>query len=108
MNIKVQFVCLQCCVPPDFVVQMNNFFSLVIFSVVIHKRRRKKLIGKTIKYKLDSSSIMQFSFFYSKDIGNFLWKTIDLVENLEMTQTAGGGGSCSLGHYHAMRTKIDM
>ena len=50
---------------------------------------------------------MQFVFFYSKDIENFLWKTIDLVENLEMTQTSGGGGSCSLGHYDAMRMKID-
>ena len=25
-----------------------------------------------------------------------------------MTQIAGGGGSCSLRHYDAMRTKIDM
>ena len=35
---------------------MNNFFSLVLFSAVIDKRREEKLISKTIKYKLDSSS----------------------------------------------------
>ena len=52
MNNQVQFVCLQCCGPPDFVVQINNFFSLVLFSAAIHKRRGKKLISKTIKYKL--------------------------------------------------------
>ena len=55
-------------VPPDFLIQINNFFSLVLFSVLIHKRRGKKLISKTIKYKLDSSSKMQFAFFYPKDI----------------------------------------
>ena len=73
MNNQVEFVCLWCCVPPDFVVQINNFFSLVVFFLVIHKRRGKNLISKAIKYKLDSSSKM----------------TIDLVENLEITQ--GGG-----------------
>ena len=51
---------------------------------------------------------MQFAFLYPKDIYFFFWKTIDSVENLEMTQIAGGGGSCSLRHYDAMRTKIDM
>ena len=35
---------------------------------------------------------MQFVFFYPKDIQNVFWKTIDFVENLEMTQIAGGGG----------------
>ena len=70
MNNQVQFVCLWCCVPPDFVVQINNFLSLVLFSAVIHQRRGKKLINKTIKYKLDSSSKMQFAFFYPKDIQN--------------------------------------
>ena len=35
---------------------VNNFFSLVLFSAVIHKRKWKKPISKTIKYKLDSSS----------------------------------------------------
>ena len=52
------------CVSPDFVVQINNFFSLVLFPVVIYKRRGKKLISKTVKYKLDSSSKMKFAFFY--------------------------------------------
>ena len=46
-------VCLWCCVPPDFVVQINNFFSLVLFSSVIHKIRGKKLIRIYIKYKLN-------------------------------------------------------
>ena len=86
-NNQVQFVCLWCCVPPDFVVQINDFFSLVLFSPIIHKIRGKKLISKTIKYKLDSSSKMQFAFFYPKDIQNFFWKLINFAENLEMTQT---------------------
>ena len=56
---------------------------------------------------------MQFAFFYPKDIQNFSWKTLDFVKNLEMTQIAGGwwgggGESCSLRHYDAMRTKIDI
>ena len=34
---------------------------------------------------------MQFAFFYRKDIENFFWKTIDFVENLGITQIAGGG-----------------
>ena len=92
MNNHVQFVCLWCCVPLDFVVQINNFFSLVLFSAVIHKRRGKKLISKTIKYKLYSSSKMQFAFFYPKDIHKVFWKTISFVENLEMVQIAGGRG----------------
>ena len=84
------------CVPLDFVVLINNFFSLVLFPAVIHKRG-KKLISKTVKYKLDSSSKMQFVFFYPKDIHTFFWKTIDFVKNREMTH----GGSCSLRHYDA-------
>ena len=51
------YVC-SVCVPPDFVVQINNFFSLVLFSTTIHEWRGKKLISKTIEYKLDSSSKM--------------------------------------------------
>ena len=105
---QVQFVCLWCCVPPDFVVQINNFFSLALFSAVIHKRRGKKLISETVKHKFDSSSKMQFAFFYPKDIQKVFWKTIDFVENMEMTQIAGDGGSCSLHHYDALHTKIDM
>ena len=107
-NNQVQFACLWCCVPPDFVAQINNFFNLVLFSTAIHKRRGNKLISKTIKYKLDSSSKKQFVFLYPKYIQKVFWKTIDFVKNLEMTQTAEGGGSCSLRHYFAMHTKIDM
>ena len=93
MNNQVQFVCLWCCVPPDFVVSINNFFSLVLISAVIHKGiRGKELISKTIKYKLDSSSKMQFVFFYPKDIKNRFSKTIDFVKNLEIMQIAGGRG----------------
>ena len=52
---------------------------------------------------------MQFTSFYPKDIQNFFCKTIEFVENLETTLIAGcGGGSCSLHHYGAMHTKIDM
>ena len=102
MNNQAQFLC---------------FFSLVLSSAVIHKIRGKKLISKAIKYKLDSSSKMQFAFLYPKDSQNIFWKTIDFVENLEVTQIAGGkeggggrrgGGSCSLRYYYPIRTKIDM
>ena len=65
---------------PDYVFQVNNFFSLVLFSAVIHKTRGKKLISKTIKYRLGSSSKVQFAFFF-----------IDFVKNLEMAQIVGGG-----------------
>ena len=93
----MRFVCLWCCFPPEIVVQKNNFFSLVLLSALIHKRTRNKLI-RTIKYKIDSSSKMQFTFFILKTFKNLLpskLKTIDFVENLEMTQVygdAGGGG----------------
>ena len=91
MNNEAQLVCFWCCAPPGFVVQINNFSSLVLFSAVIHKRRRKKLISKTIKYKLGSSSKMHFAFFYPKNIEISLWKIIDFVENLEMTNSRGRG-----------------
>ena len=71
MNNEVRFVCLWYRVPPDFVVQINDFFSLVLFSAVIYKRRRKKLISKRIKYKLDSSSKMKFVFFILKTFKNY-------------------------------------
>ena len=74
MSNYVQFVCLWRCAPSDSVVHINNFFSLVLFSAVIHKRRGKKLNCKTIKYKLDSSSKMQFVFCYPKDIQIFFGK----------------------------------
>ena len=91
INNQVHFVCLRCFIPPDVVVEINNFSSLVLFSAVIHKRRRKKLISKTIKYKLGSSSKMHFAFFYPKNIEISLWKIIDFVENLEMTNSRGRG-----------------
>ena len=109
MNNQVQFVCLWCCVPPDFVAQINNSFSLIQFSVVSHKRRGKKLTSKTIKYKLSSSSKMQFACFYSKNIQKFFRKTIEFVKNLEMTQIAGGGVVghwCSLSHYDTCVRKL--
>ena len=77
---SMQFLCIWFCVPPDFVVQINEFFNMVLFSVVIHKRRGKKLISKTIKYKLDGSSKMQIVFFYPKDIQNFFWKLSVLLK----------------------------
>ena len=90
---------------PGFVVQINKFFSFVTVSAVIHKIRGKKLISKTIKYKFSSSSKTQFTYFHSKNIQKVFWKSIDFVENLEI---AGGRGSCSLRHYDAVRTTINM
>ena len=83
---QVQFVCLWGCAPSDFVFQINNFVSLVLFSAVIHWKGKKRLISKTIKYKLDSSSKMQFSsWFYPilKTIKNF-------VENYPLGEERGG------------------
>ena len=62
---------------------------------------------------------MQFTFFILKTFKNLLpskLKTIDFVENLEMTQVygdgggggGGGGGSFTLYNYDAMHTKTDM
>ena len=34
-NNPVKFVCLWYCVPPDILVQINNFFNLVLFSAVV-------------------------------------------------------------------------
>ena len=48
------------------------------------------MISKTTKHKLENSSKMQFAFFYPKITENIFQKTIDFVENLEMTQRAGG------------------
>ena len=41
-----------------FAIYMTVPLRLVLYSAVIHKRRRKKLISKTLKYDLDSSSKM--------------------------------------------------
>ena len=45
---------------------------------------------------------MQFTFFYPKDIQTFFLKTIDFVENLEITQTAMGGGGGGRGGGHVL------
>ena len=74
MNNQVQFECLWCRVAPDFVVQINNFFSLVLFSAVIDKRRGQKLISKTVINILDSSSRVHFASFYPEDIQIFFLK----------------------------------
>ena len=97
---QVQLVCLRCCVTPDFVVEINIFLSLALFSAVIHKRRGKKMVRKTIKYKLDSSSKLQFVFLSPEDIQKVFWKTISFVKNLKMTQIAVGG----LMFFASMRT----
>ena len=72
---------------------MNKFFSLVLFSAVIHTRRGMKLMSKVIKYKLDSSSRMQFAFLYPKDIKKKkkIWETIDFIKNMKVAQTGGVG-----------------
>ena len=46
---------------------------------------------------------MTFETFFLKNLENF-------SENLEMTDIVGGGGggSCYVSHYEALRTKIDM
>ena len=65
---------------------------MVLFFAVIHKIREKKLFSKTIKYKLDCSSKMQFAFFYPKKIQKSFWENYQFVENQEMKQIAWGGG----------------
>ena len=52
----------------------------------------EKQISKTTRCKLDSSLKMHVAFFYPKDIQKIFLETFDLVENLEMTQIAGGAG----------------
>ena len=105
MNNLVQFVCLWCCVLPDFVVQINILQLGSIFRL-IHKRRGKKLISKTIKYKFDSSSI----FFILKTFKNFFRKTITFAKNLKLMQIARGWGVgvCPLHQYDAMHLEIKM
>ena len=98
------FVCLfVCCVPPNSVVQINNF-RLILFSAEIRKRRGKKLVSKTIKYKLGSSSKMPFAIFPRKTFIYLfiylfiIYLFIYLFENnwfcrkSGMTHMAGGGG----------------
>ena len=92
---KNRFYVLWCCVPPVLVVQINNFFSLLLFSAVNHKRGGMKLISKRIKYKLDSSSRMYFAFFYPKDIQNIFGKLSVFSKiwkwNKQLEEVKGGG-----------------
>ena len=76
-----------------FVVQTSNFFSLVLYSAVIYKRRRKKLISKTIKCNLYSLSKMQFSFFHPKNI--FLENYWFYKNSGNDANSRGWEGSCS-------------
>ena len=92
MNNRVQFVYFWCCVPPDFEVQMNNFFSFVLFSSVIHKRRGNKLISKTIEFKLDISSSIKFAFFfYAKGIQKSFGKLSILSKIWKWLKSKGRG-----------------
>ena len=104
----MQFVCLLSCLRPCFVVQINNIFRLVLFAAITNKRRGERQISKTIKYKLDSSSKMQFVFFYPKNIQKYF------LENYQFYRKCGndaksrgvGGGVMFLSYYDALRTKI--
>ena len=90
MNIQMQCCCcffrcffLWCCILPDFVAQINNFFSLVLFSAVILKRRGKKLICRTIKYKL----VLQrcnLCFFILKTFNQFCRKYLKMTQVAEI------------------------
>ena len=106
----MQFLRLCCCVPHDFLVQINNFFGLVLFSAAIYKRTGKKLISKTIKYKLDSSLKTQFVFFYYKDIQNFFFGKLSILPKIWkwLKLQRVGWGSYSLCHDDAIHTKIIM
>ena len=99
MNNDVHFVFLLSCFPLDFLTQINNFFILVLFRAVIRtqtrthththththahtQKARKKLISKTIKNILDSSSKMQFvlkifNFFYFLENYQFCQKSVN-------------------------------
>ena len=85
-----------------------RFVVLVLFSAVIHKRRGKKLISKTIKCKLDSSPKMQFAFFDPNDIQELFGNLSILSKIWKLRKQQGVGRSCSLRHYDAVRTKIDI
>ena len=97
-----------CCVPLGFVVPIDNFFSLVQFSSVIHKRRGIKLISKTVKYNLDSSSEMQFTFFLSKRQSFCFLKNYWFCRKSGNDAKSRGWGWYSSRHCDAMRTKIDI
>ena len=105
----MQFVCLLSCLRPYFVVQINNIFRLVLFAAITHKRRGKKQISKTIKYKLDSSSKMQFVFFYPKNIQKYFLENYQFYRKCgNDAKSRGVGGVMFLHYYDALRTKIDI
>ena len=105
-NNQVQLVCFWCCVAHDFVVQIHNFFSLILIFVVIHLRRGMKLTSKIIKYKvvLQRCNLLFF----------ILKRFFFFFENYRFWSKSGNDtnsrrwGSCSLSHYDVIRTKIDM
>ena len=114
---QVQFVCLfVCCAPPNSVVQINNFFRLILFSAEIRKRRGKKLISKTIKYKLGSSSKMPFALFPERHlfihlfIYLFIWKQLILSKMWNDAYGRGRRGRevMFFASLWRRRTKIDM
>ena len=97
------------CFLPDFVVQISILFSSVLFSAVIHKRRGKKLISKSIKYKLDSFPEMQFVFFILNTFKNRFCRKLGNGANKRGRGGGGGEGASScFRHYDAMQTKMDM
>ena len=83
INNQVQFVCSWCYVQPHFIVQIYNFFCLILFSALIHKKRGKKLIRKITKRNLDSSSKM-----YTLSV--FILKSFKLfLENYQFCRKSG-------------------
>ena len=79
INNQVKFVCLWYL--PDSVVQINTLCSLVLFSAVIYKRRGKKLISKTIKYKLETvPQRCNLVFFIQKTFKTFFGKLSILLK----------------------------
>ena len=60
------------------------------------------MISKTIMYKLKFFKDAVWPIFSGK---TFIFFKLSILENLEMTEIAGGG--MFLRHYDAMRTKID-
>ena len=110
MNNQVEFVCLWCCAPLDFVVEINNFFSLVLFSAVTHKGKGKKLISKIINIKQPVLQRYNLLFFTLKTFKDFL-EDYRFCRNSENDANSSGLGAlciCSLRHYDVMRTEVDM
>ena len=124
MNIKMHFVCLRCRFQLDFLFQIHNFcitHTHTHIHTYIYTQKhtnthththththtnRKKLISKTVKNILGSSSKMPFvlkriNFFY-------FWKTINFVKNLEITQIAERRKAFSLRHIDVISKTITI